>query len=159
MNRLFVFVVFVLYAGIASATPSTTFWAPSTAVCQAADVPHITYDTYFGKGPVAGSQGAPNYPIDTGLTIRLIPSDKIQAEAGFDALLPSQDRLFLNAKLCTPESSLFKGSPAIGGGIYDVGTKKGVTDFNALYLMVQKSFPVGGYIATDVQTGKNVLGA
>ena len=94
--------------GIASATPSTTFWAPSTASCQAAGVPHITYDTYFGKGPAAGSQGAPNYPIDTGLTIGLIPSNKVQAEAGFDALLPSQDPLFLNAKLCTPESSLSK---------------------------------------------------
>jgi hypothetical protein len=148
-----VFVLSAICARIASATPSTTFWAPSTASCQAPGVPHITYDTYFGKGPAAGSQGAPNYPIDTGLTIGLIPSGKVQAEAGFDLLLPSQDPLFLNAKLCTPESSLFKGSPALGGGIYGVGTKNGVTDYNVLYLMVQKSMPIGGYVAAGIYHG------
>jgi hypothetical protein len=148
-----VFVLFWVLAALASATPSTTYWAPSTASCQAAGVPHITYDTYFGKGPAAGSEGAPNYPIDTGLTVGLIPSGKVQAEAGLDLLLPSQDPLFLNAKLCTPESSLFKGSPGIGGGIYNVGTKKGVTDYNVLYLMVQKSMPIGGYVAGGVYHG------
>lgn len=148
-----VFVLFAVCAALASATPSTTFWAPSTALCQAAGVPHITYDTYFGKGPAAGSQGAPNYPIDTGLTIGLIPSTKVQAEAGFDVLLPSQDPLFLNAKLCTPESSLFEGSPAISGGIYSVGTKKGSTDYNVLHLMVQKAMPIGGYVSAGVYHG------
>ena len=145
--------VFAGFPAVALATPSTTFWAPSTATCQAAGVPHVTYDTYFGKGPAAGSEGAPNYPIDTGLTIGLIPSGKVQAEAGFDLLLPSQDPLFLNAKLCTPESSLFNGSPAISGGIYSVGTKNDVTDYNVLHLMVQKSMPIGGYVAAGIYHG------
>ena len=88
----------------AQATPSTTYWAPSTANCQAWRIPHVTYDTYFGKGPAAGSQGAPNYPIDTGLTMGILPFSKVQAEVGFDLLLPSQDPFFLNAKLCTPDT-------------------------------------------------------
>jgi hypothetical protein len=65
---------------VAQATPSTTYWAPSTANCQASGLPHITYDTYFGKGPAAGGPGAPDYPIDTGLTMGIFPSKKVQAE-------------------------------------------------------------------------------
>src|SRR5262245_51570722 len=81
---------------VAHATPSTTYWAPSTASCQAKGVPHLTYDTYFWKGPAAGAQGAKNYPIDTGLTVGFLPSAKLQGEVGFDFLLPSPDPFFLN---------------------------------------------------------------
>jgi hypothetical protein len=139
---------------LATATPSTTYWAPSTAACQAWKVPHVTYDTYFGKGPAAGSAGAPNYPVDTGVTVGLLPFSKLQGEVGFDALLPSPDPFYLNAKLCTPESSLFSGSPAIGGGIYNAGTREGATDYNVLYLILQKGIPnVGGYVAAGVYHG------
>lgn len=145
-----------LLPSLASATPSTTYWAPSTASCQAWAVPHVTYDTYFGKGPAAGSQGAPGYPIDTGLTVGFLPSQKLQGEVGFDLLLPSEDPAYFNAKLCTPESSLFKGSPAISFGIYNVGTKKDVTDYNVLHLMLQKALPGGsGYVAAGVYHGRN----
>ena len=139
----------------AYATPSTTFWAPSTASCQATGVPHITYDTYFWKGPVAGTAGAKNYPIDTGLTVGFLPFDRLQGEAGFDLLLPSENPLLLNAKLCTPESSLFSGSPGIGVGIYNAGFKDDVTDFNVLYLMFQKALPTGGYVAGGLYHGLN----
>ena len=69
---------------MALATPTTTFWAPSSATCQARGVTHITFDTYFARGPAAGTQGAPTYPITTGLTIGALPFDKFQAEVGFD---------------------------------------------------------------------------
>ena len=140
---------------VAYATPSTTYWAPSTATCQARGVPHVTYDTYFRKGPAAGTAGAPNYPIDTGLTTGFLPFDKVQGEVGFDALLPSQDPLFLNVKLCTPESALFPGSPGISFGIYNVGFKKDVTDYDVLHLMFQKALPVGGYVAAGLYHGLN----
>jgi hypothetical protein len=149
-------VLFVACVAAAPAwgTPSTTYWAPSTASCQAWRVPHVTYDTYFGKGPSAGGPGAPNYPIDTGLTIGVLPFQKLQGEVGFDLLLPSPDPLYFNAKLCTPEGSLFGGSPGIGGGIYNAGTKGGSTDYNVLYLMLQKSIPnVGGYVAAGLYHG------
>lgn len=128
----------LLVPSMAHATPSTTFWAPSTASCQARGVPHVTYDTYFWKGPPAGSQGAPGYPVDTGLTAGILPFNRLQAEAGFDLLLPSPEPLFLNAKLCTPESSLFAGSPGISLGFYNVGFRKDVTNYNVLHLMAQK---------------------
>jgi hypothetical protein len=143
----------VLAPSTVTATPSTTYWAPSTANCQAWRTPHITYDTYFGKGPSAGSSGAPNYPIDTGLTMGVSPASKLQAEVGFDLLLPSPDPFYLNAKLCTPESSLFKGSPALSAGIYNVGFKDGVTDYNVLHFMAQKAIGGTGYLAAGVYHG------
>ena len=159
VRPLFAAVLFVagvaLVPSVAFATPSTTFWAPSTASCQARGVPHVTYDTYFWKGPPAGTAGAPGYPIDTGLTIGFLPFDKVQGEAGFDFLLPSEHYVFLNTKLCTPESSLFAGSPGISFGIYNVGFKEDVTNYNALYLMFQKNLKVGGYVAAGVYHGLN----
>ena len=152
-HAVLVVACFALAASPAGATPSTTYWAPSTANCQAWRLPHITYDTYFGKGPAAGGPGAPNYPIDTGLTMGILPSSKVQAEVGFDLLLPSQDPLFLNGKLCAPESALFKGSPGLSAGIYNLGFKKGVTDDNVLDLMAQKSIPGGGYLAAGLYHG------
>ena len=140
---------------LAVATPSTTYWAPSLATCQAKYVPHVTYDTYYGKGTPPPGAGAATYPIDTGLTMGVLPWDKVQAEVGYDVLLPSADPvfLFLNAKVCTPESSLFKGSPGISAGIYNLGFRKNVTDYNVPYLMFQKTLPVGGYLSAGMYHG------
>jgi hypothetical protein len=49
---------------------------------------------------------------------------------------------------------LFGGSPGISFGMYNIGTKEGVTDDNVLYLMVQESIPgIGGYIAGGFYRG------
>jgi len=142
---------------LASATPSTTYWAPTVATCQAKYTPHITYDTYYGKGTPPPGAGATAYPIDTGLTMGLLPTDKFQVEGGYDLLLPSIDPtfFFLNFKACTPESSLFKGSPSLGGGIYNWGFKQDVTDYNILYFVGQKTLPFGGYISAGFYHGNS----
>jgi hypothetical protein len=144
-------------AGTSSATPSSTFWAPSVATCQARYVPHVTYDTYYGKGVPPPGAGAPAYPIDTGLTMGVLPWTRLQGEIGYDVLLPSSNPVFffLNAKLCTPESSLFKGSPAVSFGIYNAGFKNDVTDYSVIHLMFQKSLPFGGYLAAGMYHGFN----
>jgi len=147
-SKLFLILICLIAPTFALATPSSTYWAPSVATCQAFKVPHVTYDTYFGRGPTAGTQGAPNYPVDTGLTIGVLPFSQIQAEVGFDILLPTDDPFLANGKLCTPESSLFDGSPAIGLGIYNSGFKQEATDYNVLYLQIQKTIPnIGGYVS------------
>src|SRR5215510_9670407 len=64
----------------AQATPTTTYWTVSTANCQAKGVPHVTYDTYYGKSVPPPAAGARTYPVDTGLTIGVLPSNKLQAE-------------------------------------------------------------------------------
>lgn len=144
MKQINLLIPILLFSFTSNATPSSTYWAPSTASCQAWNTPHLTYDSYFGQGPSAVTSGAPNYPTDIGITTGFLPFEKIQGEVGVDMLLPSQDPLYANAKICTPESSIFEGSPAIGFGIYNVGFKKNINDYNVLYLTLQKSLSVGG---------------
>lgn len=158
MQRTHVFTVWMILSLFrvhsALATPSTTFWAPTTASCQDWAVPHITYDTYFDKGTPAGTQNSPNYPVDTGITVGFLPFDKIRGELGYDLLLPTQAPLLLNGKLCTPESSLFSGSPAASFGVFDLGFKTNVNDYNVLYFVIQKTIPrIGGYIALGIYRG------
>lgn len=148
------FVLAVLLAATsASATPSTTFWAPSTTAIQPFLTPHITYDTYFWKGPATGQAGSPVYPVTTGLTMGVLPWDNLQLEVGFDLLLPSSDPLLLNAKLGVPEDKLFPFQPSLAIGIFGVGTKQSTattlgTDYNMLYAQVQHSIPgAGGYVS------------
>src|SRR5207244_5739106 len=104
----------VLIPAAAWATPSTTYWAPSVATCQPFAVPHITYDTYYW------ANGA--YPIDTGLTMGIVNSSKVQAEVGYDLLFPGSNptQFYLNSKLCITENTLAKRAPAISVGIYNI---------------------------------------
>jgi hypothetical protein len=154
MNPKSVALAVLLAATAASATPSTTFWAPSTTAIQPFLTPHLTYDTYFWKGTAAGQAGSPVYPITTGLTMGVLPWENLQLELGFDLLLPSQDPLLLNAKLGVPEDKLFPFQPSLAVGIFGVGTKKSTdlnnlgTDYNMLYAQLQHSIPaVGGYVS------------
>jgi hypothetical protein len=143
----------LLTATAVHATPSTTFWAPSTTAIQPFLVPHITYDTYFWGGIVPGQAGSPLYPITTGLTMGVLPWENLQLEVGFDALLPSSDPFLFNAKLGVPEDKLFPFQPSLAVGIMGIGTKKTTdtalgTDYNMLYGQVQHTIPgVGGYVS------------
>ncbi|HKA87673.1 MAG TPA: hypothetical protein VKE22_08415 [Haliangiales bacterium] len=137
----------LLTPGIARATPSTTYWAPSTTYVQPFLIPHITYDTYFGKGVFAGQAGSPIYPVTTGIEMGVLPWKELQLELGFDLLLPSEDPFLFNAKLGTPEDIFFPGSPSLSLGIFGVGTKGDATNYDILHAMVQKNLPWGGYVA------------
>jgi hypothetical protein len=143
----------LLVTGSAFATPTTTFWAPSTTGIQPFLTPHITYDTYFWKGPGAGQAGSPVYPITTGLTMGVLPWENLQLELGFDLLLPGSDPFLFNAKLGFPEDKLFPYQPSFAVGIQGVGTKQSTqttlgTDYNMLYAQLQHTIPVvGGYVS------------
>jgi hypothetical protein len=84
----------------------------------------------------------------------VIPGDKVQAEIGYDTLFPTSNPVgfFLNGKLCLPENSLGKGAPAISFGVYNLGFQ-GINKLQTFYAMVQKSLPVGGYIAGGLYHG------
>ncbi|HKW13648.1 MAG TPA: hypothetical protein VJS69_04095 [Candidatus Krumholzibacteria bacterium] len=143
-----------LLARLAHATPSSTFWAPATPYVQPYGVLHVTYDTYFGR------QGS--YPIDTGLTMGIIPGQKLQAEAGFDFLYATlagdgglSMPLVLNAKVGAPEDVYFRGQPAWSFGIYGVGFKENVNDANVLHFMLGKTLAHIGYPSVGVYYGLN----
>src|SRR6266850_971300 len=139
---------------IACATPSTTFWAPSTPFVQPLGVLHVTYDTYFGSKTA--------YPIDVGLTMGVLPWKGFQSEIGFDLFYPSiagsgaiDVPLVLNAKVGAPEDTYFKGQPGWSVGVFGVGFKKHFNDQNVLHAMIGKTLPhagaasIGGYYALN----------
>ena len=127
----------VLWATLAFSTASSTYWTPMTPDIQAYGVWHIGVDNYFTLFTKNGS----SFPTDAGLTVGVLPFDKLQMEVGVDLMESSDYPWSFNAKIGTPEGALFKGSPTLALGIFNVGTKKGVTDQNIVDLLIGKSFP------------------
>lgn len=87
------------------------------------------------------------YPVDTGLTIGVLPFEKLTLEIGFDAFLPSKTPFLLNAKLGVPEDLLFSHMPSIAIGAFGVGFNEGLTDYHLVYGQIQKTLPWGGYVS------------
>lgn len=138
--------------GMAGATPSTTYWSPATTDIQPYRQVHLGIDDYFTVGRKA-AKGGGDFPTDVGLTVGVLPFDKIQMEVGVDMLESSDDPLYFNAKIGTPEASMCAYSPAINVGIFNVGTKKNVTDQNVVYGLLGKTFPVLGRVFAGGYTG------
>lgn len=143
--------------GAALATPSTQIWIPSTDV-QPFKTIHLNFDSYIR---VSKHNGNTTNVIDVGPTIGILPFEKIQAEVGFDYIDAGTSTgtdthpFYFHAKVGTPEDSLFKYSPALALGIYNVGTKfahtDGVTNRDAtkqdiVYGLMAKTLPVIGRI-------------
>ncbi len=136
-------------ASAAQATPSTDFWTPATTYVQPYLVPHLTYDTYFGE------PGA--YPIDTGITIGVLPWERLQGEVGFDLLYPGKTKngLLLNAKLVVPEGALGELAPGLSLGVQNVGFEKDVNDLYLVHATVAKTFGGLGNLAVGAYYGLN----
>ncbi len=145
----------VTAAGAALATPSTQIWIPSTDI-QAFKTVHLGIDNYFRASSRHASGGTRDANVlDIGLTAGLLPFDKVQLEAGFDYLVaavePNDNHPFSgNFKIGTPEDSLFKFSPALAFGMYNIGPVNpaiaaGVTSGqNIIYGLVAKTLPAMG---------------
>ncbi len=149
-------VCWVLGVSSVHATPSTTYWTPCTTDVQPFGKWHITYDSYFTVGKKGKEKG--DFPTDVGLTVGVLPFKKLNMEVGFDLLEPTDDPLFINAKLGTPEGTLFAGSPALNVGIFNAGTKSGVTDFEIVDFLVGKTLPHDlGRLFGGVYVGSDTL--
>ena len=129
------------WAGPSHATPSTTYWTPCVIDIQGYKVGHITYDNYTTVGKRPPHAGA--FPNDLGLTVGVLPFDKLQAEVGFDWMEPSNFPLYFNGKIGAPEGALFAGAPALQVGLFNVGVKKGVTDQDIGDIIVGRTLPKG----------------
>ncbi len=141
----------VAAAGAALATPSTQIWIPSTDI-QAYKTLHLGIDNYVRTTSKRG--GLNTY--DLGLTVGVLPFEKLQAEVGIDYMESGsntgtdQHPIYFNAKIGTPEESLFKYSPAIAVGIYNLGTQMSgpaKTAQNITYGLLAKTLPVVGRIS------------
>ena len=109
------------FASIVFATPSTTYWTPATTDIQPFGILHLGVDNYFTVFRKT-NEGASAFATDVGLTIGVLPFEKLQMEVGIDLLEPTDHPISFNAKIGTPEGSLFNGSPALNLGIFNVGT-------------------------------------
>jgi len=140
--------------GSAAATPSTTYWTPATTDIQAFRVLHVGIDNYFTVFRKA-IDGAGDFPTDVGLTVGVLPFQKLQMEIGVDTLEPSDHPLYFNAKIGMPENALFRGAPAVNLGVFNVGTEAGSTNQNIVHGMLGKTIPgvcrlfAGGYVGND----------
>ena len=129
----------VLAATAAHATPSSTVWTNMTLDLQPYGVVHLGVDNYttvFRKA----SAGGGSFPTDYGVTVGVLPFEKFQMELGVDFIEATDHPVFFNLKMGAPEGALFDGAPALQVGLFNVGTKKDVTDQNVVDLVVGKSF-------------------
>jgi hypothetical protein len=139
--RLAAAVAVLATSSAAQATTSTTFWTPATTYTQPYLVPHLTMDTYFGE------RG--DLPLTTGLTLGVLPFEKLQAEVGFDLFYPlgkTSETFSLNGRVSLPEGA-FGALPGLSVGIQGVGFEKDVSDLNMLHGTVSKTLPYVGTVA------------
>ncbi len=151
-----------LASSSALATPSTQIWIPSTDV-QAYKTVHLGIDNYLRTDRKSDGTRDPN-PYDLGLTAGVLPFEKVQLEVGVDYIVngTTYDNypLYLNAKLGTPENSLFNNSPALAIGGYNFGTNSNSgsalrTDQNIVYALAAKTLPVVGRLSAGYFTGND----
>ncbi|MCM0083801.1 hypothetical protein L4X63_19620 [Geomonas sp. Red32] len=147
--------------GVAMATPSTQIWIPSTDV-QAFGTFHLGIDNYLRASGVGRASGDPTHRdanvYDIGPVAGFLPFEKLQGEIGFDYLStgtePNDNHPWsANIKIGTPEDSLFKNSPALAVGGYNLGPSLSksvapgvVSGQNILYGLAAKTLPAFGSI-------------
>ncbi len=159
MKKITSILVVALIVGLSSyayATPSTEFWTPDVIDIQPYGVPHLGIDDYFTVNRKLSDSGSA-FPTDVGLTIGVLPFKKIQMEIGIDAFEPSDYPYLFNAKIGTPEDSLFNGSPGFSIGIFDAGTKPTVTGYNIGDAVIGKTIPYIGRLHVGYYYGNEKL--
>ncbi|MDA8430257.1 MAG: hypothetical protein M0T70_13470 [Geobacteraceae bacterium] len=151
-----------LACGTALATPSTQIWIPSTDI-QPYKVFHLNIDGYFRasgvpKSPPTAAATRDANVYDIGPTVGILPFEKLQAEIGFDyysnANEPNDNHpVSGNFKIGTPEDSLFKYSPALAAGMYNIGPSlsQSVSPLvcsgqNIAYVLAAKTLPAIGSV-------------
>ena len=154
----------LLAATAAMATPSTQIWIPSTDV-QDFKTGHLNFDSYIRTSHSPSDTTGPN-TIVVGPTFGVLPFEKVKMEVGFDAIYNGTDfdnhPFYFHTKLGTPEDALFKYSPALAVGIYNVGTNWEKTsavrtDQNVSYALLARTLPVVGRLSAGYYAGNNAV--
>lgn len=134
-------VIAIIWAMRLWATPSTHIWAPSTDIESWGSV-HLTVDMYLPTERIEGDGRAPAV-TNLGLTLGVLPFEKVGAEVGFDhkqGVGSDTYPWYFNFKIGVRENAFGKFFPAVAGGVYDIGIKSNVTDYNVVYGKVAKTF-------------------
>lgn len=134
--------VLLVLVSNAFATPSTVYWTPCTTYIQPFLKGHIGVDSY-----VRDRSGFSN---DYGFTIGVLPFKDVQAEIGYDAIVPAagglKDGSYFNAKIGLPENTLLP--VGLQAGIFNVGLTPDVSNYNIMYAVIGKTFEnIGTFVA------------
>jgi hypothetical protein len=137
------------------ATASTHIWSPSTDV-QTYKKWHLTSDFYVPTENNSDGTRA-NTITNLGLTVGVLPFEKLNAEVGFDhkSGYGSLDDYpwYFNTKIGIPENAYGSFFPTLAVGIYDIGMKSDKTDYSVVYGKAAKTLSVG-----DVSLGRFSVG-
>jgi hypothetical protein len=150
------FVMMVCFSLSVNATPSTIIWIPSVDF-QGFKSFHLGVDNYSFDYKAGKSGSGSMFPTDIGLTVGVLPDTIVEAEVGFDYFTPQWSPFSVNGKIGVPEGALASWSPAVAVGAFGVGFQKNVTDFNILYGIVGKTFPVIGRLEVGYYSGNKSL--
>lgn len=161
MKKLIIAVIFICFLGneVSFSTPSTQIWIPSTDF-QGFGKLHLGLDNFLRLKNNNGTRGGTIFCA--GLTIGFLPFKKLQGEAGIDYYTMSDPvydshPLLFNIKLGIPEGAIFKNSPSIAFGKYNMGTKKNLTNYNMYYGLIAKSIPFIGRISAGYYYGNKAV--
>lgn len=123
----------------ALATPSSTVWTNCSVDFQPPGLTHVTYDTYVTLGSRGPDRGGESLPTDYGLTWGARLGRGLQAEYGADYYAPSDTPWAFNGKVGYPEGALGRNAPALQVGLFNVGTRRGVSNMNVVHLLTGKT--------------------
>jgi hypothetical protein len=158
-NLVLLILIVAICSDYAFSTPSTQIWIPSTDF-QKWKTMHLGLDSYIRTRRINEVRGAGMF--DLGLTTGLLPFEKFQGEIGMDYLTMGDSNydnypMYFNLKIGLPEGAIFKGSPAIALGAYNIGLKNNLTNYNIMYGAIAKSIPVLGRITIGYYSGNDKL--
>lgn len=149
------FITLGFAAPLAFATPSTQIWIPSTDT-QPVGTVHLGVDNYttmFKKT----EDGGGDLPVTMGATFGVADTSLIGVEVGLDLREPTNEPVYFNAKIQLKEDSLYDFFPAIAIGGYDFGSDSESTDYNIIYILAAKTFPVFGRLSLGYYSGNEDL--
>ncbi len=135
---------------------TTEFWTPCVIDVHPYAVPELMIGNFFTVDKKMANGGSA-FPTDLAFEIGVLPFDKIQMEVGIDAMEPSDDPYMFNTKIGTPEDSLFKGSPGLAIGVFDVGTNQTTTGYDIGDVVIGKTIPSIGRIHLGYYYGNHAV--
>ena len=157
--RLLNFIVFVAMLGTAAnsfAWETTEYWTPCVEDVHPYGVPELMIGNFFSVDK-STMNGSTSFPSDLAFEIGVLPYDKVQMEVGIDAMYPSADPYMFNTKIGTPEDALFKGSPGLSVGIFDVGTNPSTTGYDIGDVVIGKTIPYLGRLHAGYYYGNHAV--
>lgn len=140
------------------ATPTSLFWTNCITDVQPAGTGHFGVDNYF---TVFNRRGHGQFfNPDIGCEVGLFTWHDISCEIGIDYLGGADDPLLFNGKIGMQEDKLFKHAPSWSLGIFDVGTRANVTNWNIVDFIIGHSLPnfIGGHLYIGGYAGNKSMG-